>query len=233
VGNRILEARWAAIDLWDLGPGAADILVANNTLLRNLTALRIWDDHSKGQDFLNCRNIRFQNNLILATQFPADLRIVDHGRGKPHSEEFPHKPGDVEALLRSPQWRFSHNWREVDPVTAATPRLDHSWIPACPNDHLQDPIEVGPRKLGDPHFLRPPKDSPLARAGAGGDAVSPASLVSAVGEAGSAAHPWMAAWAVTHIRNQPDPALPAYVGAVAPEGVQPWNWDITWKRLAR
>jgi hypothetical protein len=30
-----------------------------------------------------------------------------------------------------------------------------------------------------------------------------------------------------------DPALPAWVGAVAPEGVAPWDWDKTWKMLAR
>jgi hypothetical protein len=39
--------------------------VANNTLLRNDTALRVWDDHSKGKDFLKCKNIRVQNNLVL------------------------------------------------------------------------------------------------------------------------------------------------------------------------
>ncbi len=33
--------------------------------------------------------------------------------------------------------------------------------------------------------------------------------------------------------NQPDPSLPAYVGAVPPEGVEPWDWDKTWKALAR
>jgi hypothetical protein len=30
-----------------------------------------------------------------------------------------------------------------------------------------------------------------------------------------------------------DSALPAYVGAVPPEGVEPWNWEKTWKALGR
>src|SRR5207248_737138 len=30
-----------------------------------------------------------------------------------------------------------------------------------------------------------------------------------------------------------DGALPAYVGAVPPEGVAPWDWEKTWKALDR
>jgi hypothetical protein len=29
-----------------------------------------------------------------------------------------------------------------------------------------------------------------------------------------------------------DGSLPAYVGAVPPEGVEPWDWDKTWRALA-
>ena len=55
------------------------------------------------------------------------------------------------------------------------------------------------RRQGDANFLRPPKDSPLAKGGAGAT----------------------------------DPALPAYVGAVPPEGVEPWDWEKTWKATNR
>jgi hypothetical protein len=99
------------------------------------------------------------------------------------------------ALLKSPQWRFSHNWREIDPMLAAA-RLPKWWIPLGLNDHAQIPIEVLSRTLGHPNFLRPTKDSPLAKGGAGG-------------------------------------SLPAYVGAVPPEGVPPWDWDKTWKAPPR
>ena len=109
------------------------------------------------------------------------------------------QPGDLEALLKSPEWRFSHNWREIDPVKAALPNAHGSWIPARPNDHLEVPIKLLSRKLGDPNFLRPARDSPLARGGVG----------------------------------MTDSSLPAYVGAVPAEGVEPWDWDKTWALLIR
>jgi hypothetical protein len=51
----------------------------------------------------------------------------------------------------------------------------------------------------DPEFLRPPRDSPLAKAGAGAE----------------------------------DSLLPGYVGAVPPEGVEPWDWATTCQALTR
>jgi serine/threonine protein kinase len=45
--------------------------------------------------------------------------------------------------------------------------------------------------------------------------------------------PWMAGWAVAQTRNPPDRSLPAYVGALPPEGVEPWDWDKTWSALTR
>jgi hypothetical protein len=194
VGNRISDAEHTAIDLVDLLPGTRDILVANNTLLRNRISLRILDDGAKGQAFLKCNNIRFQNNLVLAPQQEADLFLLNHRRG-----EFNNQPslGDLQALLNSREWRFSHNGREIMPLRDDHPKIGF-WIPERPNDRLQKPIDAGSRKLGDANFLRPSKDSPLATAGAGVD----------------------------------DPALPPYIGAVPPEGVEPWDWDKTWKALA-
>jgi serine/threonine protein kinase len=192
VGNRILGTRYGAINLLDLLPETANILVANNTLFRTHTALRVFDDHTKGKDFLKCKNIRFQNNLVLAPQFPADLVFHNHTRGN-FAQDW---PGDVDALRKSPQWRFSHNWREIDPETAAA-RFADRWI-YHPADHLQLRITVLSRSRRDADFLQPAKESPLATGGAG----------------------------VT------DSALPAYVGAVPPEGVERWDWDKTWKALA-
>jgi hypothetical protein len=194
VGNRIRDTNEGAIVLWDFLPGAADILVANNTMLRNREALGIYDDHAKGKDFLKCKNIRYQNNLVLDPQMEGDLFLNNHPRG----EGGPPLPrADLESLL-SAGWRFSHNWREIDEKKAAD-RFPGRWIRRCPNDRLEARIEGLSRKSDDPDFLRPPKDSPLARGGAG----------------------------VT------DPSLPAYVGAVPPEGVEPWDWDKTWSALTR
>jgi hypothetical protein len=113
------------------------------------------------------------------------------------------KPGDLNSLLESTEWHFSHNWRELPPPDSDSP-LRAFWIRAGPDDHLQVPIEVLSRKPGDPNFLRPAKDSPLASGGAGGRKAAAS-----------------------------DPPLPAYVGAVPPEGVEPWDWDKTWRALVR
>jgi hypothetical protein len=194
VGNLILDTGHGAIALWDLLPEAADILIANNTLLRNREALGIWDDHPKRKDFLKCKNMRFQNNLVLQPQREGDLFLFNYRR---EDGGFAHARGDPRALHNS-GWHFSHNWREIDAKKAAA-RSPDRWIPCCPNDHLQVPIKVLSRRSDDADFLRPPKSSPLATSGAG----------------------------VT------DPALPAYVGALPPEGAEHWDWDKAWKAMTR
>jgi hypothetical protein len=192
VGNRIVDSRFGGIDLVDLLPGAADVLLANNTLWRNKQALRIWDDSSKGKAFRECKNIRFQNNLVLEPLLEADLFFMNHVRGNREKSS----PGDLQALLDSPEWHFSHNWREII-TREAEGRFAGIWIPCRRSDQLRKSIDAGSREPGNADFLRPPKDSPLATAGVD------------------------------------DPALPPYVGAVPPEGVEPWDWDRTWKGLYR
>jgi hypothetical protein len=225
VGNRILDSDHGAIDLIDLLPGAADILVANNTMLRCRAAVRIWDDHDK-EDFLKCKNIRVQNNLVFKTDHPGDMIIFNHKRNSFKAKS----PRDVQSLLNSPNWRFSHNWREIDPKMAKSQVLD-GCIPLSPTDHELSPNAVLSLKPGDPDFLRPPKDSPLAWSGAGGHAVPSARIAALVGQAAGVANPWMACCVVAQPISQPDHALPAYVGAVPPDGVEPWNWDKTWRAL--
>jgi tRNA A-37 threonylcarbamoyl transferase component Bud32 len=228
VGNRFLDTSWSAIDLNDLLEGAADILVANNTMLRCDAAVGIWDDHARGKDFLKCKNIRVQNNLVFETLFPADLTFNNHRRETGNSIG----PPDLKGLLNSSEWRFGYNWRGVDCVNAKA-RYPDRFIPFRPTDNQMPPNAVLSQKLGDPNFLRPPKDSPLAWSGAGGHTLPAARIASAVGQAASGAHPWMASWAVAQTRSQPDRSLPAYVGAVPPEGVEPWDWQKTWSELSR
>jgi hypothetical protein len=194
VGNRIQGAGHRAIDLFDPLEGAANVLIANNTLLRCESAVGIWDDHAKGKDFLKCKNIRVQNNLVFETDYPADMVLSNHKRGTLSAID----SCDLKALLDSPNWHFSHNWREVDPVRAKAEAPDR-WIPLSPTDHPPPANAVLSLKPDDPDFLRPPKGSPLAAGGAG---VS-------------------------------DIPLPAYVGAVPPEGVEPWDWQKTWNAMAR
>jgi serine/threonine protein kinase len=191
VGNRILETSFGH-DLADLLPGTADVLIANNTLWRNRVALRVFNDSTKAKEFLKCKNIRFQNNLVLSPLFPADLLFKDKARDKPSTLE--DRPGDL-ALLKSPQWRFSHNWREIDPMKAATADPNGSWIPRCPNDQLKVPIELLSREWGNPNFLRPARDSPLARGGAGVTDSSLPAYVGAVPAEGAEPWDWDKTWA--------------------------------------
>jgi tRNA A-37 threonylcarbamoyl transferase component Bud32 len=132
VGNHILDAAWHGIDLADLLPGTEQVLVANNTLLRNNKALLVWDDHAKGKAFLKCKTVRFQNNLVLDPLGVVDLAFLDH---HPRGIFGGGRPGDVESLLKSPQWCFSHNWREYAPLKPDHPEIGY-WIPGCPDDHL-------------------------------------------------------------------------------------------------
>jgi hypothetical protein len=199
-GNCIEETESVAVELWDLLRGTSAILIVNNTVFRNFHGgLEISDDHGKGKAFLKCENIRWRNNLVLEHNYAIDLLLIDHKRGPGGT----HRPGDLNSLLKSTEWHFSHNWRELVPPDRDSPLMPF-WIPPGPDEHLQVPIKVLSRKPGDPNFLRPAKDSPLASGGAGGRKGGPS-----------------------------DPPLPAYVGAVPPEGVEDWDWDKTWRALAR
>jgi hypothetical protein len=194
VGNRIRDAKHGSFDWEDPLEGAADILVANNTMLRCVTAVRIFDDHSKGNGLLRAKNIRIQNNLVFQPYAPTDMVLLNHSRGEHVLHVIP--PCEVKRLLDNPEWRFGYNWREVDPVYATAKEPDR-FIPLRQTDHRLKPDMVLSRKPNNPNFLRPAKDSPLATGGAG----------------------------VT------DPSLPAYVGAVSPEGAEPWDWQKTWIAL--
>jgi hypothetical protein len=230
VGNRIKKSQTGAIELTHLLPGTEDILAANNTMYMCDAAVTIWDDHAKGKDFLKCKNIRVHNNLVFETVFPGDFSFSNQRRDVKDLQSI--SPGDLGALLRSPEWHFSHNWREVDPIRAKV-RIADRFIPFSPTDQQMPPNPVLSYKPGDPDFLRPPKDSPLAWSGAGGHAIPSARIAAAVGQAASLANPWMAGWAVAQPMSLPDTSLPAYVGAVPPEGVEPWDWQKTWIALTR
>ena len=197
-GNKISRSSPVGIDFQDLLGSSSDIVIANNTMWSNPRALRIMD---AGDEILKCKNIRFQNNLVLNCPPEGDLIFMEHDNDKGVAKNF--RPGELSKLLTSPQWHIGNNWREITPPPAAT--FDGaSWIPECRNDKLHAKIDVLSRTLGQPNFLKPPKDSPLGKAGVN-DGVLP---------------PYC-------------DFLPPYVGAVPPEGVQKWDWNVTWKALTR
>jgi serine/threonine protein kinase len=188
VGNKILGCGGPAIVLPDPLPGTSDVLIANNTFYENGGALHIFDDSTNKElkdVVLQCKNMRFQNNLVLQpNKVMGDLLFFVHERGNWKS---PNKAGNVPALLEA--WQFSHNWRETEPSA------NKAWIPG-PKVTLRKPLDfkfMYPKKGLE--FPPPPADSDLATGGVN------------------------------------DGVLPAYVGAVPPEGVPPWDWGKTWKAL--
>ena len=190
-GNRIIETEHSAVDVIDPLRGAADILIVNNTLLGNRgRGLGIWDDHEDGKYFMECKNVRFQNNLVLGHTIPVDMFIRNHRRGIFNG---PPKRGDVGSLLENPEWHLSFNWHESLPPDPNLP-VNGAVIPPGPEDHLQTKIEVL-AKPSHPDFLRPSRGSPLATGGAGGRPASPSApqlpaYVGAVPPKGTAAWDW-------------------------------------------
>ncbi len=186
VGNRITDAQFTAVDLVDLSPTAADILIANNTICDCKLGLRVWDDHSLGKSFLKCKNIRFENNLLLSLGAEGDLVFSDHTLGVVTNA----RPGDLEGFLKAPGWKLGHNWREIDGEQAETSG-GGLWIPLRPGDKLWRPIAVQSREPGAVGYLRPAMDSPLAYGGAGGE-LPP--YVGAVPPEGAEAWGWEKTW---------------------------------------
>jgi hypothetical protein len=229
VGNSILDTRNRAIDLVDLVEDAGDLVLANNTILGCECAVAIWDDDSKGTGFLKCKNVRVQNNLVFPTIFPADMIFNNHRRDAQAYKAI--RPCDLNRVLKNPEWRFSHNWREGDWKRGALE--PERWIPLSLTDHQLAPNAVISQSPRDPNFLRPPKDSPLAWSGAGGHTLPAARTASPVGQVANLTYLGLASWSAVLMTTQPDPSLPAYVGAVPPEGVEPWDWEKTWLALTR
>jgi hypothetical protein len=184
-GNVYSDCSRSALDVFWQMNGAENVLIANNTVIESQRAFRVMDDGIKGK-FMQVRN-----NLFLGP-FPAiDMAFLDDGGDFGNVRG----PGDVDALLKSPEWRFGHNWREVAAPGGKTEAAPF-WIPPGRDDRRSDRIDVLSRNADSPDFLRPGADSLLAKAGAGAD-------------------------------------LPAYVGAISPAGVPPWDWTKTWAAMAQ
>lgn len=152
-----------------------------------------------------------------------------------HEQRDPQKAlgaGDGKALATSPGWLFAYNWREggkepTDPTSA------RARIPPGKTGQVREEVpllSLDPTHAG---FLRPAADSPLRFGGAGAGAAALAAFVSAAGAAVTPGPGLLsAAWLASAGAGVSGPALPAYVGAVPPEGTEPWDWDRTWKTLA-
>ncbi len=182
VGNRIAFSDAAGLQFENLLTGTEDILLANNTVLESgALTFCLWD-HAQKKDL--GKNIRLVNNLLLARAAP-DMKFIDSG-GNPDKIV---GQGDGASLVKA--WHWQGNWREANKAKTGEMR---GWIPPGATDVVQDKVDLLSREPAHADFMRPPKDSPLATAGAGGD-------------------------------------LPAYVGAVPPDGAPLWNWQWTWDAM--
>jgi serine/threonine protein kinase len=182
VGNTFVESRSASIQVTDVLPGTAGVVIVNNTFFRNAVTLAIWDDDANKISknvAVQCQNMRFQNNLVLNPVLQEDLVFVVHERANWKSEM---RPGDVQALVKV--WQFSNNWREIDGS------VHPGWIPGS-RDTLRKPLDFMYPKKGL-EFPPPPRDSDLATGGVG-DGVLPA-YVGAVPPVGVPAWDWDKTW---------------------------------------
>jgi serine/threonine protein kinase len=154
------------------------ILIANNTVVHNGSGLRIWDESPITKLLPN--QVTMANNLFFGNNDGDVLFVLGEGQR--------YNPGDGLALIKT--WTFAHNWRDLEGNEA------RFIIPLAKNDKKLEQKDRPPAVISERDFLRPAKDSPLAKAGTGGD-------------------------------------LPSYVGAVPPEGAEPWDWQKTWDARAR
>jgi nitrous oxidase accessory protein NosD len=178
MGNVVRNCSMADVELRGLMPEAREILIANNTFFGSAANLRVWDEPPhhplrKGQ-------VTVRNNILLGSLF-FDLVYV-----RTTKDAADVIPSESQFLLDL--WTFDHNWRDLAGAKV------YKVMPLAPEDRQLEGQEFVSQAAGNPGFLRPKTDSPLAREGAG----------------------------------RSDPFLPAYVGAVPPEGVEPWNWQWTW-----
>jgi len=174
-GNLLWECGFAGIQLQDLALDS-DVLVANNTVYKTQSGLRLW--LNSATDTLAPGKVTVINNLLFGCS-GGDMLFSIGAKGKNE----PTGAGDGTSLIDT--WRFANNFRDL--LGGADPEYI---VPLAANDRKLEQVDVVSRDSSDHDFLRPVKDSPLATEGAGGD-------------------------------------LPGYVGAVLPQGLEPWDWQKT------
>jgi hypothetical protein len=165
VGNRIWNCSSASLQIGDLFRGTSGLLIANNSIQSQASGIQILDMSQSVEP------VTIANNLILA-------------EGGTNLDFLGKDPKFLTAL------QLHHNWRELRTLDDKTLKEEDRILLGQDVRHKEIAgIARDPKDAKN--FLRPAKDSELAKGGAGGD-------------------------------------LPTYVGAVPPEGVEPWDWQKTW-----
>src|SRR5262249_24525073 len=140
----------AGIQLQDLAPSSARVLIANNSLFGNHAAFRVWDD----PPYKNVQQdqVEFRNNMLFDSQLGdmVYVRGLAGGNGMNSQED---------SKSASELWRFDHNFRDLTGTEPA--------FPLCRGDVKLEKPQLLSRDLSHADFLRPAADSPLATGGAG------------------------------------------------------------------
>src|SRR5262249_49300127 len=116
-----------------------------------LFAFRIWSNFPHKEP--RARQVEFSNNLFLETGAGDMAYLLNRQDGEQQS------PGKGSALLAL--WRFHHNWRDL---SGSAPTFQ---IPLAREDRKFKSLDLLSRDPDHADFMRPPRQSPLAAAGAG------------------------------------------------------------------
>jgi serine/threonine protein kinase len=211
-GIAVLDSRLSAENKGVVIQGRVErILVAGNRVWNSTqAALQAEDLTSSSRMVVLANNTAFQSG--------AGFRLWNNHPDQPprrgqvllfNNLFFEGQDGDVLALQLRPGGRG-----DSDPERARTATT--VWRFACnwrdtlgvnPGGHF--PLAPGDTRLDSPRFVsRAPQD--------------PAFMRPAAGEK----------WALQGA-GRFDPTLPRYVGAVPPRGVEPWDWNVTWRAWMR
>ncbi len=191
-----------------VGPNAR-VLVAGNLLWNCTMAALHMEDPGEGT-----RQVLFANNTAFESRTGFRLwnnRLV---RPSPGQVEFASNlffgahQNDLHAVLAGPG--EARDSRELAEAAAGQWRFERNWRDVSGTSPAgRFPLSPGDRRLAAPRFAsRAPE--------------SPAFMRPAVGQK----------WALQGAGSF-DPALPVYVGAAPPPGVEPWDWSVTWRARMR
>ncbi len=154
-GNLIDGCQTVGLQLEQLTESSSNILFANNTIKGCRFGVRLWSHEQQGKSVKVINNLSFECGGF-------DWSYFENGG----SRTTPKGPGDFEALNKA--WVRQANFREAVPPPATIP-FAAAWMPPSPEDTLAESLTLLSRDPTDADFARPPADSPLATAGAGGD----------------------------------------------------------------
>jgi serine/threonine protein kinase len=173
-GNVVSSGEQAGIQIENPLPAMQRVLVANNTLFNNGSAVRIWCEGDEGK--LEKSHVEFRNNILMHSTY-TDFVYFHQVPGAPTGNA-----KDSRKFLDF--WRFGQNFRELDEAKEAM-------LPLAKDDRKLDPFWLVSSMPTDPDFLRPKAGLDLAKGGAGGDLPS---YVGALPPEGVQAWNWQKTW---------------------------------------